>query len=241
MQVLNPVKSIVNRTPELAWMELIKLPTLEMAVARVSTTYNFSQHPYLIWIEDRATQREAFLQSQLPFRFAVESFPQALAAVLARIDNLDDRLALFANIAEEHGHGNALHSHKFTFQEYLQALGANQVDLETPCSTTVLAFNQSIRSYCLTQNPEIGAAMLGMIEHLYVGISAKIARTLAERRWTSPGSQSHYLNHEKLDTEHARDLLNIANSAWSDPRSRAQVSQALVLGAYYFWRLYVDL
>jgi pyrroloquinoline-quinone synthase len=241
MQVLNPTKSIGRRTPELSWTELMELPTLEMAVNRVAKTYDFRKNHYLIWMEDPTTQREAFLDSQLPFRFAVESFPQALAAVLARIDTLDDRLALFANIAEEHGQGNALRAHKFTFQEYLQALGANEVDLQTPCSTAVLAFNQSIRSYCLTQNPEVGAAMLGMIEHLYVSISAKIARTLAERRWTLPGSQSHYLNHEKLDTEHARDLLNIADSAWIDMRSRAQISQALVLGAYYFWRLYADL
>jgi 3-methyladenine DNA glycosylase Tag len=42
--------------------------------------------------------------------------------------------------------------------------------------------------------------MLGMIEHLYVGISSAIARTLHQRGWTATGSQSHYAFHEKLDT-----------------------------------------
>jgi pyrroloquinoline-quinone synthase len=234
-------RPIISRTPELTWSELIELPTLELAVERIAATYDFDRHPYLIWMADPATQRDAFCRSQLPFRFAVESFSQALAAVLARIPTLADRLTLFTNIAEEHGRGNIFHSHKFTFQEYLLALGANEADFCVPCSTPVLAFNQSILSYCLTQNPEVGAAMLGIIEYLYIGISAKIAQNLADRQWTLPGSQSHYLNHEKLDVEHARDLLNIASSAWNETRSRAQISQGLVLGVYYFWRLYADL
>jgi pyrroloquinoline-quinone synthase len=241
MQLLDRSTSIISRTPELIWNELISLPTLELAVQKVATTYDFDRHPYLIWMTDPTTHRDAFCRSQLPFRYAVESFSQALAAVLARIPTLADRSTLFANIAEEHGRGNILHSHKFTFQTYLHALGATEAELCTPCSTPVLAFNQSILTYALTHNPDVSAAMLGIIEYLYIGISAKIARTLDERQWTLHGSQSHYLNHEQLDVEHARDLLDIANPAWDEMRSRSQVAQGLVLGAYYFWRLYADL
>jgi pyrroloquinoline-quinone synthase len=241
MPLLNRSHSIISKTPELTWNELVNLPTLELAVHRVANTYDFDRHPYLIWMTDPTTERNAFCRSQLPFRYAVESFSQALAAVLARIPTLTDRLTLFTNIAEEHGQGNVLHSHKFTFQEYLLALGANEADLRTPCSIPVLAFNQSILSYALTQNPEVSSAMLGTIEYLYIGISAKIARTLDERQWTLSGIQSHYLCHEKLDVEHATDLLNIASHAWGETRSRIQVAQGLVLGAYYFWRLYADL
>lgn len=241
MQALKPLLvSTINKTPELSWEELIELPTLEAAITQVATVYNFNKHPYFIWMND-ATTRDAFLKSQLPFRFAVESFSQALAAVLARIQFLEARLPLFANIAEEHGYGSALRSHKFTFREYLLALGASEVELNTPCTTPVLAFNQSILTYCLTQNPEVGAAMLCIIEYLYVGISASIASTLHEKVWTLPGSQSHYTTHEKLDTEHARDLMNIATPAWFEMVSRPQVAQAIVLGAYYFWSLYNDL
>lgn len=231
----------ITKTPELSWEKLIELPTLEAAITQVAFVYDFSKHPYFIWMNEEATTRDNFLESQLPFRFAVESFSQALAAVLARVQFLEARLPLFANIAEEHGYGNLLQSHKFTFREYLQALGASEVELNTPCTTPVLAFNQSILTYCLTQSPEAGAAMLCIIEYLYVGISASIASTLQQRLWTIPGSQSHYTTHEKLDTEHARDLMNMATPAWNTMVSRSQVAQALVLGAYYFWSLYNDL
>ncbi|RUT06026.1 hypothetical protein DSM106972_032320 [Dulcicalothrix desertica PCC 7102] len=233
--------SIISKTPELSWKELIKLPTLEAAITQVASIYDFNKHPYFVWMNEEATTRDAFLKSQLPFRFAVESFSQALAAVLARVQFLEARLPLFANIAEEHGYGNVLRSHKFTFREYLQALGALDSEFNSPCTTPVLAFNQSILTYCLTQSPEAGAAMLCIIEYLYVGISSSIASTLQQRLWTLPGSQSHYTTHEKLDTEHARDLMDIAIPAWNTLVLRPQVAQALVLGAYYFWSLYNDL
>lgn len=80
--------------------------------------------------------------------------------------------------------------------------------------------------------------MLGAIEYLYVGISTTIARTIADRQWAAPGSQSHYAVHEQLDVEHARDLLQLAAPAWDNTHSRRQIAQSLLLGAHYFWNLY---
>lgn len=227
--------------PQLCWDELVKFPTLNAAVLHLGTIYDFRRHPYLIWMQAASTSREAFLQSQLPFRFAVESFSQALAAVLARMPILETRMALFENLAEEHGRGERKISHKATFHRYLQALGATASQLETPCTTPVLAFNQSILAYCLTQPSEAGSALLGVIEYLYVGISSAIAHTLLERNWTLPGSQSHYTTHEILDTQHAEDLFAFAATGWDISHSRTLIAQALLLGAYYFWSLYDDL
>ncbi|MBD2122269.1 iron-containing redox enzyme family protein [Trichocoleus sp. FACHB-262] len=232
---------LVLPSPTLVCEDLIQFTTLDAAVAQVAAAYDFPHHPYFCWMIAPATSREAFCNSQLPFRFAVESFSQALAAVLARIPSLEMRLAIVENVAEEHGHGDRWRSHKYTFQQYLQALGATSTGLTKPCPTSVLAFNQAILNYCLTQPAEVGAAMLGMIEYLYVGISAAIARTLTQRAWVAPGSQSHYAVHEKLDTEHAHDLLQLASPGWQDARSRLSLAQALLLGAHYFWSLYADL
>lgn len=236
------VRSISRATPfELTVDDLVTLPSLDQAVWQVAQAYDFRCHPYLHWMRQTSTSRAVFCQSQVPFRFAVESFSQALAAVLARMPMLEERLPLAENVAEEHGHGDRRCSHKYTFYQYLKALGATANDLTAPCTMPVLAFNQSILTYGLTQSGEAGAALLGMIEYLYVDISAAIAHMLHQRQWTDPGSQTHYAVHEKLDTEHARDLLALAEPAWYESRSRTQVAQGLLLGAYYFWRLYGDL
>jgi pyrroloquinoline-quinone synthase len=197
--------SRISQYPELILDDLYQLPSLQAAVLRVSEFYDFNSHPYILWMEDPMTDRDSFRRSQNPFRFAVEAFAQPLAAVLARTATLETRLPLLTNITEEHGHGDRWRSHKYTFLQYLRALGATDLELESPCTMPVLAFNQSILTYCLMQSGESGAAMLGMIEYLYVGISTAIARTLHQRSWTAVGSQFHYAVHEKLDTEHGID------------------------------------
>lgn len=235
------VSPAIDPFPTLVVEDLLALSTLEAAVLRIAEAYDFGHHPYFEWMRSPSTTGDAFCQSQLPFRFAVESFSQALAAVLARMPMLEARLPLAENIAEEHGRGDYWRSHKYTFRQYLQALGASAEALQSPCTITVLAFNQAILTYGLTQSGEAGAAMLGMIEYLYVGISGAIAHTILQRGWVAPHSQSHYAVHEHLDVEHAQELLTLAAPVWNEPRARLQVAQGLLLGAYYFWNLYRDL
>ncbi|MEP1077531.1 iron-containing redox enzyme family protein [Leptolyngbya sp. PL-A3] len=232
---------LLSLTPQLTANTLVQCTSLEHALQEVASVYDFRRHPYIIWMQHPSTSRQDFCQSQIPFRFAVESFSQALAAVLAHIPLLEARLPLAENVAEEHGHGDRLRSHKATFTQYLEALGATVVDLRSPCTVPVMAFNQSILTYSLTQPGEAGAALLGMIEYLYMGISGTIARTLHERQWTAPGSQFHYTTHETLDVDHARDLLALAEPSWEESRSRLHIAQGLLLGAHYFWSLYRDL
>lgn len=227
--------------PRLYWADVATQPTLDDALSVVERAYDFPHHPYFEWLRAPATTRDAFRATQLPFRFAVESFSQALAGVLAHIPRLEDRMTLAQNIAEEHGHGITLMSHKYTFLEYLVALGAVPAELEVPCPVWVTAFNHALRNLCLAQPYEHGAAALGVIEHLYASASAEIARTIVERGWVQPGSQRHYSTHEVLDVTHARELLDVARPAWDTPRTRSTVALGLLLGAWHFWRLYQDL
>lgn len=231
----------VTSKPDLYWAQVAIHESLEGAVACLLEAYDFKQHPYFLWLADPGTTREAFRASQVPFRFAVESFSQALAGVLARIPRVEDRIAIADNIAEEHGRGNLSVSHKYTFLEYLEALGATEKELDHPSPIWVTAFNHSMRNLCLAQPYECGAAALGIIEQLYVGISATIARSIVERGWVEAGSQRHYATHEVLDLEHAQELLDVAAPAWDTPRCRSSVALGLLLGAYYFWKLYEDL
>jgi pyrroloquinoline-quinone synthase len=225
----------------MAWSTVVAQPSLECAVEHVARAYDFSRHSYFVWIRETSTDRDHFRASQVPFRFAVESFSQALAGVLARISRVEERMDLAENIAEEHGHGSLSTSHKYTFLEYLKAIGATAEELARDCPIQVTAFNQSLRNLCLAQSHEVGAAALGIIEHLYVDVSAMIGGVIHERGWTAPGTQRHYAVHETLDRRHARELFDLAAPAWETTRTRAPTALALLLGAHYFWTLYDDL
>lgn len=227
--------------PQLLWGRVAIKETLTEAVETVARNYDFTQHPYFQWAAQPGRTREEFLRSQIPFRFAVENFSQALAGVLAHIPRVEDRIHVAENVAEEHGHGNVGVSHKYTFLEYLHAMGATEEQLKEPCPIWVTAFNHSIRNLCLAQPYDVGAACLGGIEHLYVNISGAISRLIHERGWVQPGSQRHYAVHEQLDVAHAKELLDLAEPAWESPRTRSYAALGLLLGAYYFWTLYEDL
>jgi pyrroloquinoline-quinone synthase len=227
--------------PSLDAAELAALPTLTAALERVTRVYDFSRHPYFVWLHSDLATREQFRSTQVPFRFAVEEFPKALAAVLARVSEPAARGAIAENVAEEHGHGNELATHKATFLHYLRALGAEPVELAAPCPAPVSAFHQALIGFCLANPPEAGAAATGVIEHLYIWISGAIARVIRDRGWCAPGSQRHYEVHEVLDQTHARDLLRVAETAWAEPGARAHAALGLTVGAHWFWTLYRDL
>ena len=233
--------SAVAEPTVVALDELTRLDDLEQAVRAVASAYDFTRHPYFTWLASPRADRERFLRSQLPFRFAVEAFSQALAAVLARAPRLEIRMGLAENVAEEHGHGDPSRSHKHTFEGFLRALGADPALLHAPCPVAVHAFNRSLLDHCLVERHEVGAVLLGIIEYLYVAISHAIAQTIDERRWVGDGAQGHYRLHEALDPVHARDLFALARPAWEARWLRPDIAQALVLGAHHFWRLYDEL
>jgi len=233
--------SVEAAAPNLYSRELNARDSLDGAVRLVAAAYDFSRHPYFVWMAAERTGVVEFRRSQVPFRFAVESFSQSLAAVLARVPRLEARLGLADNVAEEHGRGNQLASHKRTFTQYLKALGSTPAELAADCPIAVGAFNHSLLDFCLAQPHPAGAALLGIIEHLYVWISGAIAETVHARGWAAAGTQRHYQVHHVLDAHHAEELFTLARPAWREPSARAQTAHALLLGAHWFWQLYRDL
>jgi pyrroloquinoline-quinone synthase len=228
------------QVPTLYWDQVAEIELLDAAVHTVARAYNFRRHPYFLWVRHPDTSRVSFRCSQVRFRFAVEGWSQALSAVLARVPWLENRRGLARNIADEHGE-EFERSHKASFQRFLAALGTTPAELRTPCPVAVRAFQQATTNFCLVMPYEAGAAALGIVEQLYIGISTDIVRLLAERGWAEPGSQDHYALHEELDVTHARDLLELAGHGWGDRRSRREVALGLLLGAHHFWQLYLDI
>ncbi|WP_372367035.1 iron-containing redox enzyme family protein [Candidatus Uabimicrobium sp. HlEnr_7] len=218
--------------------KLHEIDSLEDSYLYVAQQYNFKKHPYFLWMHEESAC-ESFLQSQLSFRYAVESFSCALAACLSKISHLERRIHLAENVQEEHGGGDLRKAHKHTFLEFLRALGAREEQLLLPCNLGVQAFNESIRNFCLANSGACGAALLGMIEYLYIDISAQIAQKISTSKWVLPNSQSHYAAHEVIDVEHARELFEICVDDWD--KSSKDIASAMALGGYYFWNLYLSM
>ena len=219
--------------------DIILYSSLKEAYTRVAEVFDFAQHPYFDWMKH--TDKRSFAQSQIPFRYAVEGFSCALAATVAKIPQLERRVRLADNVAEEHGLIGDKVPHKYTISEFLHALGIEESELDVPCPAGVHAFNQSIRNFCLSNSPEADAALLGIIEYVFITISNVVATHIVSAGWASKGSQRHYEFHEELDIEHSQVLFDLSDEYWPHLWKREEICQGLILGAHYFWELYNSL
>lgn len=219
--------------------EVAKHQTLESACQHVATQFDFARHPYFTWMQ--STDKESFARSQIPFRYAVEGFSCALAATVAKIPELERRIKVAENVAEEHGLIGDKMPHKYTITQFLKVLGLSDSEIAVQCPAGVHAFNQSLRNYCLSNSPEAGAALLGMIEYVFITVSNVVANHILSIGWVKPGAQRHYEVHEALDVEHSRVLFDVCSDYWSVELKRREICQGLILGAYYFWDLYNEL
>lgn len=200
----------------------------------------FAKHPYFQWMRAEATTRADFMLSQRGFVFAVDEWSCSIAQVLAKIPRCELRMRLLRNLMEEHGHGVFANAHKSTFTEFLVALGASEDDCSLAhAPLAVRAFNESVRNFCAAHTYAEGAALLGMIEFLYISISTAIADHVHSAGWVAPGSQRHYAMHMELDIGHAADLFALAEQG--SGLALDEAAEIMRLAGYWFWSLYSGL
>lgn len=209
---------------------------------------NSKHNQYAEWLKNEATLQE-FFNTQRHFRYAVENFGSVLAGVLSKMPILNkERMSVAENVAEEHGHNSLLNTHKETFLTFLKSMNVNEqsIDLKN-VSFPIESFNQSVGNFVATHSYYEGAAMVGMIELLYVNISDLIAKKVHSENWDSLCTQTHYDVHAVLDIEHSRELFEVCESIWNMEEEHGsgiiqhQIIVAATLGAVYFTRLYKDL
>jgi pyrroloquinoline-quinone synthase len=82
---------------------------------------------------------------------------------------------------------------------------------------------------------------MGVIEHAFSGISARIGHLVVERGWIAPDALVHYKLHAEIDQRHAEEFFAVIEPKWDAPGRRYFIEQGLDLGAYIFDRLYRDL
>lgn len=197
---------------------------------------------YSNWVKFKAGQ-EDFLKTQIQFRFAVENFGAVIAGVLSKIPRTKERMQVAENVAEEHGYNDLTNTHYTTFMQFLKSMNKNNLNLNPKPNTSVLSFNQAVGNFVATHSFYEGAALVGMIELMYVDMSSFIADTVHSRNWDSLCEQKHYDVHAVLDIEHAQELFEVSELLWNngDNIIKGQIEDAMKLGAHYFYRLYDDL
>lgn len=194
--------------------------------------------------------REAFQETQQQFFFAVRYFSRPMAALMARMSGSVLRRSLIHNLAEEHGYvdeGAAVFdpalAHDMTFLRFLETLGVTREAMgHVREAEAVRAFNTSLMGVCLMERTEAAFACLGIIEHEFAGISARLGRTVVERRWVPAEKLVHYNVHEAIDGQHAAEFFECVVQAWqAGGEDRGAVEDGVRLGLHLFDRLYVDL
>lgn len=200
-------------------------------------------NPYLRALSDGSFARGDFVETQVQFLHAVVYFSRPMAVLAARLPRAEQRLSLLENVKDEHGAGDLTGSHERTFLTLLSRLGVGTADIERRAQwPEVRAFNSTLLGVCAHDDLPTALAMLGVIEDLFSGISARIGRAIVERGWLREEELTHYPAHEVLDIGHAEGFYGLVEPlALQEPRAAYQVRQGLELGAYIFLRLYEDL
>lgn len=212
---------------------------LQALKARVAPLDN----PYLRALGDGSFEREDFVETQIQFLLAVVYFSRPMAILAARLPRPEQRLSLLENVRDEHGGGELAGSHERTFLTLLARLGVSTSEIDRRAQwPEIRAFNAMLLGVCAHDDVPTALAMLGVIEDLFSGISARIGRAIVGRGWLQEEALTHYPTHEVIDLGHAEGFYRLIEPlSRTDARVEYQVEQGLELGAYSFLRLYEDL
>ena len=217
---------------------------MDAVIADALSAHRPDDNPYFVALDDGSFSKDDFLETQIQFYFAVIFFSRPMAAVAAKIPDAALRLEVVRNVWEEHGEGNASIAHGATFSELLSRLGGiGQADIARRALwPEVRAFNTALVGAAVLDEHIVSVGMMGMIERMFVDISARLGRGIVARGWLEESRMIHYALHEELDVKHAEDFFAILRPTWSArPADRYYVEQGIRLGAYVFDRLYRDL
>jgi pyrroloquinoline-quinone synthase len=227
--------------------ELKVLECLDVWMARVPILSN----RYFTSLRDDSMTREAFVNSQKQFYFAVRYFSRPMGALMARVPDSASRQGLIHNLSEEHGFDDESEpaafdpalAHDRTFLAFLRTLGVTGETMAKERErAAVRAFNVSLIGTCMMERMETAFACLGVIEYAFADISELIGTKVVARGWVSEDDLVHYKLHAQIDKGHAADFFKMVEPAWNDGGpGAAAVEDGIALGLHVFNRLYEDL
>lgn len=230
-----------NPTSELSPEALAGLPAaLQSTIGTIKAQYLLQEQAYFRALKAGTFAREDFIETQIQFLQAVVYFSRPMAMLAARMPRPEQRWPILHNVGEEHGEGQYSMSHEHTFLTLLDRLDVSHEAIATrPQWPEVKAFNIALMGACSQDDIYLGAAVLGIIEDIFSGISAFLGDAIIERGWLERDDLIHYATHATLDIEHAADFYRILATPYEASEAEAYaIEQGLALGAYIFMQLY---
>jgi pyrroloquinoline-quinone synthase len=219
-----------------------RAPRVTASAAAALERIGIWQNPYLCDLADGTMSLDGFRRSQERFFFAVTFFPRPMAALVGRLPHPRQRLDILHNLVEEHGEFDESRFHHNTFQQFLRTIGSDPDTFAAlPVPAPLRAFNSILTAACVLDEMEVGVACMGVIEHAFAGISARIGRAVVDRGWVSPDELVHYKLHAEIDERHAEEFFAVLEPLWDNGVRRYFIEQGLELGAFAFDRLYREL
>ena len=198
-------------------------------------------NPYFSALTDCSFQRSDFAETQVQFFNAVIHIHHPMSRLAHRTPPGRKREKILANIQDELGHGDHTQSHEQTFLRFLKhfdRLTENEIR-QRPVWPELQAFNAQLDHVCQQQDYQSASATLGMIEHLFADISARIGNHLIRTGWLPVDKLTHYSTHAELDVQHAQDFYDVASPDW--PHKKTIIRNGLMQGAQLLDELYRDL
>ena len=220
------------------------MTNMQETIAGVLEQHPLAANPYFASLQDGSFDKADFLETQIQFYYAVVFFSRPMSVLAAKIPSAATRTEILRNVWEEHGEGDATSRHGATFLELLKRLdNITQDDVEARALwPEVRAFNTNLIGCCALDDWEIGAGCLGIIERMFVDISAYLGQQIAAREWLPADRVVHYSVHQELDVRHSEDFFATLAPTWEKSAGkRYLITQGLQLGAYVFDCLYRDM
>jgi len=217
----------------------IEEKTLPNILNYFKSIYNFQTHGYFKWLKIE-TNRQKIVDSQSCFLPATQSWKNILFTLHAKCP-LEKQKFIWENIEDELGinkqeGGNHIDTYYhylicYNFDNSLNIKSKEEL-LNQPKVTGLLKFHFLLLNFVNSNHYEESAAMLGILEFLYVDISKIISTNIDTKNWNPIEKQVHYKCHEVLDLKHAMDLFNIIDK---ENQLKPEILNAMILGAEIIW------
>ncbi|TGO02287.1 hypothetical protein PN36_27360 [Candidatus Thiomargarita nelsonii] len=204
----------------------------------VSST-NVGARPFFQALRSGAISKQQFLKTQIEFSHMVAFFNRPMAMVVANIPDAQKRMAIVANLWEEHGQGVPEKVHGKTILTLIERLGGNVDTIKDDSYTTnIKIFNSSLSSIAASENYQFSTAVFGGIERIFVEVSTEICDAIVKNNWLPLDRVTHYVLHKEIDIQHAEDFLKVANNDWGTPEHQKSIKDGIKFGIELFLNVY---